>query len=140
MKKIISTVSAAALLGLTSLSGVVPAAAAGPMHPRYQQQDRYIGNFCARNPNAGQCSDWRTNHRRWGNDQYQSFYRYHRNDRGFDNGLAAGLFGFAIGATVTGALGNTSDHVRACQNRYRSYSARTDTFLGYDGSRHLCRL
>ena len=73
-------------------------------------------------------------------NQYQSFYRYHRNDRGFDDGLAAGLFGFAVGAAVTGALGNTSDHVRACQNRYRSYSARTDTFLGYDGSRHLWAL
>ena len=31
-------------------------------------------------------------------------------------------------------------HVRACQLRYRSYSARTDTFLANSGQRQRCRL
>jgi BA14K-like protein len=30
-------------------------------------------------------------------------------------------------------------HVQWCLNRYRSYSPRTDTFMGYDGHRYLCR-
>ena len=55
MKKFISTVSAAALLGLSALVGLMPAAAAGPMRPSYQQQDRYIGNYCDGNPGAAQC-------------------------------------------------------------------------------------
>ncbi|QIG50441.1 BA14K family protein [Nordella sp. HKS 07] len=34
-------------------------------------------------------------------------------------------------------VGNS--HVRWCLNRYRSYSPRSDTFMGYDGRRHYCR-
>ena len=35
--------------------------------------------------------------------------------------------------------GGSSRHVRWCYNRYRTYSARTNTFRGYDGYRHRCR-
>lgn len=31
------------------------------------------------------------------------------------------------------------DHVQWCLNRYRSYDPRTNTFMGYDGRRHVCR-
>ncbi len=31
-------------------------------------------------------------------------------------------------------------HVARCYARYRSYDAYSDTFLGYDGYRHRCRL
>ncbi len=31
-------------------------------------------------------------------------------------------------------------HVAACEARYRSYTAETDMYLGYDGSWHRCRL
>ena len=31
-------------------------------------------------------------------------------------------------------------HVDACYARYRSYDARSDTFIGYDGRAHRCRL
>ncbi len=139
MNKFISTVSAAALLGLAALAGITPVSAA-PWNQNYQQQDRYIANFCDHNPNAGQCNDWRSNHSRWGNNQYQGFYRTHRNDSRFGGNLAAGLFGFAVGAALTGSPGYMSNHVSACEYRYRSYNARTDTFLGFDGFRHACRL
>ena len=139
MKKMILTVSAAAVMALSSLAGITPVTAA-PWQRNYQQQDRYIGNYCDRNPYAAQCNDWRSNHSRWGNSQYQGFYRTHRNDNGFGGNLAAGLFGFAVGAALTGSPGYMSDHVRACESRYRSYNARSDTFLGYDGFRHACRL
>ena len=139
MKKFISTVSAAAFLGLSSLAGITPVSAA-PWNQNYQQQDRYVGSFCANNPNAGQCNDWRSNHSNWSNSQYQGFYRSHRNDNGFRGNLAAGVFGFAVGAALTGGPGYMGGHISACQNRYRSYSVRTDTFLGFDGSRHLCRI
>lgn len=32
-----------------------------------------------------------------------------------------------------------SRHVRWCYSRYRSYDARSNTFMGYDGYRHRCR-
>jgi hypothetical protein len=32
-----------------------------------------------------------------------------------------------------------SRHVRWCYDRYRSYDARSNSFLGYDGDRHRCR-
>jgi hypothetical protein len=139
MKKF-STVSAAALLGLSALAGITPVSAA-PWHQNYQQQDSYIGNFCDRNPYAGQCNDWRSNRSHWGDSQYQGFYRTHRNDSGFRGNVAAGLFGFAVGAAMmNGSPGHMSGHISACQNRYGSYSVRTDTFLGFDGFRHLCRI
>ena len=110
------------------------------MHGRYQQQDNYVADYCMDKPRAEGCDDWRSNRNNWGESQYQGFYRNHRNHDGFGGNAAAALFGFAVGAAVTGHSGRTSDHVRACENRYRSYSAHTDTFLGYDGMRHACRL
>ena len=148
MNKIISTISIGTLLGLTSLAGAAPASAVMYIgNSNYQQQDQYIGNFCDRHPDARQCNDWQTNHQRWSHSQYQSFYRYHQNNAGFGGNVAASLFGFAAGAVIAGAItsnsgdnGYGSDHVTACQSAYRSYSARSDTYLGYDGVRHQCRL
>lgn len=140
MKKIISSFCAAALLGTSLLAGMGSAEAAGVGHRRYQQQDRYIGDFCGRNPRARQCNDWRSNREHWGDEQYRGFYRSHRHDRGFDNGVAASIFGLAIGTMLNGAVNNGSSHVRACQNRYRSYNVRTDSYMGYDGKHHRCQL
>jgi hypothetical protein len=148
MKTLISTVSLATLMGISSVAGIAPANAAMFMgNPHFQQQDQYIGNFCDRHPNANQCNDFRSNHRHWSNNQYQSFYRYHRNDNDFGGNVAAGLFGFAAGAIIAGAItsnsgdnGYSSDHVSACQSAYRSYDVRSDSYMGYDGARHRCAL
>lgn len=32
-----------------------------------------------------------------------------------------------------------SSHVAWCLNRYRSYDPRSNTYMGYDGRRHICR-
>ena len=140
MNKFISGASAAVLLGVTAISGLTPAAAA-PMR-NFQQQDQSIGNFCDRNPSASQCNDWQMHHDRWTQNQYQGFYRSHRHDDGFGGDAMAGLFGFAVGAGVVGAMNDSDsgDHVQACERAYRSYDMRSDTYLGYDGSRHDCRL
>jgi hypothetical protein len=143
MNRIISGVSAAALFGVSALAGVVPATAAMPMdHSNFQQRDQFIGNFCDTHRNDSRCNDWQQHHTQWGDNQYQGFYRDHRRDSGFGNSAVAGLFGFAAGALVAGALdnGNGTYHVRACENAYRSYDVRTDTYLGYDGARHQCQL
>lgn len=72
-------------------------------------------------------------------------------------GLGAGLFGFGLGTAIArdryynygnyynygpgygyGYAGD--DHVARCAATYRSYNVRTDSFLGYDGYWHRCRL
>jgi hypothetical protein len=66
-------------------------------------------------------------------------------------GLAAGFVGFALGAAVADSAdrdyGNRydrgygyRDHVEACEDAYQSYDPRTDTYMGYDGYAHVCRL
>jgi len=86
--------------------------------------------------NDQHCNDWRRNHNCWDDSHYRGFYDTHQHD--FGNVAAALIFGLAAGA-MSGAIMNSS-HVQACENRYRSYDRATDTFLGYDGWRHYCRL
>src|SRR4051794_17664117 len=149
MHKTLATVSAIALAGLTSLWAIAPAAAA----PNLQMRQQFVGNWCDRHPNDPSCQDFRVHHNRWGNAQYQMWYRSHQHDSGFDP-LAAGIFGFAAGALIAGAAANSDDdeviyddqamndddHIAACEDAYRSYDLRTDTYLGYDGYRHQCQL
>ena len=135
MNKIISGVSAAALLSLSSLAGVAPAVAA----PSHFQKDKYIGEYCVKYPSANQCNDWKRNHDHWSDNQYNNFYSFHRNDQNFGGSLAAGIFGFALGTMLGGALNEGgSAHVRACENAYRTYDVRTDSYMGFDGMRHRC--
>ena len=162
MYKTLSILSAIALAGITSFGAIAPAVADdngfGSSHPNMtspqgqpfvQQQRNFVGNWCDRHPNDPSCQDFRVHHNRWSNEQYQSWYQSHHNQNGFDP-LAAGIFGFAAGAIIAGAAANSdngdyyngddADHIDACQQAYRSYDLRTDTYLGYDGYRHECQL
>lgn len=161
MNRITVFISAATLLGTSSVAAVAPASAA--MYQRdyqqtaqpqiqfnmqYQQQDQYVGNFCERHPGASRCSDWQRNHVHWSRNQYRDFYRQHQNEQDFGSNVAASIFGLAAGAIVAGAVNNANNgysyrgnnHVIACEQAYRSYNPRTDTFVGYDGRQHQCRL
>lgn len=44
-----------------------------------------------------------------------------------------------IGGAVAGSNNYGQSHYDACRERYRSYDSRSDTYLGKDGDRHLCR-
>jgi hypothetical protein len=110
--------------------------------------DNYIGSQCRSHPNWRGCNDWGRNHRHWGRNDYQNWYRWNQPNLG---SFAAGLFGFAIGSAIANSVNNSNDnrgysanewrvHVQNCQNRYRSYNPNTDQFLGYDGDYHYCRL
>lgn len=68
--------------------------------------------------------------------------RYYRDDD-YDGGaaLAAGIVGLAAGAMIAGAAsGGGGGHVDRCLRRYRSYDPDSDTYRGYDGRLHRCRL
>jgi hypothetical protein len=127
-----------AMIIATSLAAAAPVTAA----PMSRQQ--FVMNWCASHPGDRDCRDFGRRHHRWSDSQYRDWYQRHRHNRGFDP-LAAGIFGFAAGAIMAGAAASaranaSSDHVAACENAYRSYDVRTDTYLGYDGVRHQCRL
>ncbi len=140
MNKIFST----AVVAVLATGAIATGAMAGSRdHSRFSQQDRYVQSYCSNNYDDG-CSDWSRNHDSWDQAHYQGWYRdhYRNHDFGADNAVA-GIFGFAAGV-MTGSMVNggagSGAHVAACENRYRSYDHRSDTYLGYDGRRHDCML
>jgi hypothetical protein len=149
MHKIASATIAAALAGVMAIPA--PAMAqSGSVNLSFGQQDRFVSQRCNNNPNWRGCDDFRRNHRNWDRDDYRRWYGSNRSSLG---NVGAGIFGFAVGAAIASGINNNSDdgyrrggngaynaHVAACEDRYRSYNAETDTYLGFDGDRHLCRL
>ena len=77
---------------------------------------------------------------------YHQHHYYHNYSYNPGVGIAAGILGFAAGAAIANSYHNRTyysddqDHVAACYRAYRSYDARSDTYLGYDGYRHTCEL
>ena len=143
MNKAIGAALASVVL-VTSSIGTV--ASAEPRHHRqFDRHDRVIQNQC-RNNWDNDCRDWNSNRGRWDETRYNRWYRDHHRDRGFrgDNAAAA-IFGFAAGAAasvITGSIngGTYGSHVARCEARFRSYDRPSNTYLGYDGDRHECRL
>ena len=143
MKKVIGAALASIVLATSAIS---TSASAAPRHERqFDRQDRVIQNQC-RNNWDNDCRDWNSNRGRWDETRYNRWYRDHHRDRGFrgDNAAAA-IFGFAAGAAasaITGSIngGVYSSGVAACEARYRSYDRGSNTYMGYDGYRHECRL
>lgn len=143
--------TALAMISTIAISSVVPTQAQIISHgPAYGQRDRVITSYCDRNPRDRDCRSYRNGG--WHDSDYDRFYRSRRS--GLDN-IASGLFGFGFGAILGSAIANSnnnndrvvgrvydggSSHVQACYARYRSYDARSDTYMGYDGYRHRCNL
>ena len=143
MKKAIATVAACVVLG-TSL--IAPASAQNRRGGR--DRDQYMQNYCGRHDDSD-CRDWRANRNRWDDARYHGWYERHRHDRDFHTygtaNAAAAIFGFAAGAAagaITGSIngGVRGSSVAACEARYRSYDRASNTYLGYDGYPHECRL
>lgn len=150
--------TAAAVIGAMVMSSAVPMPAIAQDGPhdtdgpdaserydgQYGGRDRYIGQYCNQHGWNRDCRDWRDNRRGWRDSQYQNWYRRHHGGSS-DAAIAAGIFGFAIGA-MAGAAANSNSgglsnaHVERCQARYRSYDVATDSYMGYDGRRHRCNL
>jgi hypothetical protein len=72
----------------------------------------------------------------------------HQHNREIGIGIAAGVGGFVLGSLLSQQQPRTvyvdedggSWHVRRCFDRYSSYDPDSDTYVGYDGYRHYCRL
>lgn len=149
MKTALSGTTAIFLTGLLSITGAAPAQAQN-VTLSFGQRQQVIQTYCDRYPNDYDCRGYYDGN--WRQRDYDQFYYMRRNDL---DPIATGIFGLAFGAIIGGAIanqnqgrgdvvvsrpGNYSSHVDACYARYRSYDERTDTFMGYDGVRHLCNL
>ncbi len=140
MRKALAAAAACVVLAASAIS---PASAANRHHNGDREQ--FMQNYCG-NHRDSDCRDWSRNHDRWDDARYNSWYERHHRNHDFDSGnSAAALFGFAAGTAagiITGTVNGSMNggHVAACEARYRSYSSRTDSFMGYDGNRHECRL
>ncbi|MBN9258162.1 MULTISPECIES: BA14K family protein [unclassified Mesorhizobium] len=72
----------------------------------------------------------------------------HSHDREIGIGIAAGVGGLVLGSLLAQQQPapvyvddyEGSWHVRRCLSRYSSYDPGSDTYIGYDGFRHYCRL
>jgi hypothetical protein len=142
MKTLIAALGAFAMLATGTLATATPAAADG----YYRDYGRHGGYR-----DRGRYNDYRRHHHRGG-----------------DDALAAGVIGLGVGALLGGAIASDNrrsydinegpvyreapryraapvyrggnSHVEACYARYRSYDARSDTFVGYDGNAYRCNL
>ena len=105
--------------------------------------------------------DWRRDgNRYYGGRQYygrhgQHNRRYYRRHNNNGNAAAALGLGLAIGAVTAGAIASSRAPApqyynggglepwspgwyRYCEDKYRSFNARTGTYRGYDGRDHFC--
>lgn len=141
----------AASLVMSVLASITPAAAGAA----FTAQDKFIADFCKEYHGASSCGDWRRNRARWSNERYQSFYFDHRYESAFNTAGAAAAFGLATrlapdqdvgaqtletAAPIIEVIGGGQNHADDCRAAFRSYNADTDTYLGFDGLRHTCRL
>lgn len=135
MTKLISAAMAASILCVTAMT--LPVSAQG-----MSRQGQFVQQHCAQNPGMRGCADWNRNGHNWHRDNYDDWYHWNQPYLG---AAAAGLFGLALGAAAANANQPRTDpgyddHVAACEARYRSYSAETDTYVGFDGAHHRCNL
>jgi len=84
----------------------------------------------------------RSYNRHYSKRSHYRHYSHRRHNDGFP--LVAGIVGLAIGAAVANSYsapryygGSNSDY---CARKYRSWDPYSQTYLGYDGRRHACRI
>jgi hypothetical protein len=81
-----------------------------------------------------------------GTVQPSAAHNHHNRELGI--GIAAGVGGFVLGSLLSQQPqpvyveedGYDSIHVRRCMARYGSYDPGSNTYIGYDGYPHYCRL
>lgn len=103
--------------------------------------------------NSAQRGDWPRGGRGYGEKAGRHYSRNHGRDYGRHSGRDRhrnkyyfyGIYGYSDDSYSFNDnnryyySSSTGNHVRWCANRYRSYDASTDTYLGSDGYWHRCR-
>lgn len=150
MKRVTSVLAAAALTGVTAITAAVPVQAQS-FSMSYGQRYKVIETYCDRHPRDRDCRGFYGGG--WGDSDYYNFYNSRRSSI---DPIATGILGFTFGAALGSIIANSGNNhrggdvlvyrqgapsnVAACYARYKSYDERTNSYLGYDGIRHQCRL
>ncbi|PWW01587.1 BA14K-like protein [Hoeflea marina] len=125
------------------LSAIIPVSAAQVMPQKPLQ--------LTENAQVIQVRDGRRGFYRHRNHGYYNGHRGYRDRRaGYRryNGYWFPPAAFALGAIIGGTINNNSNvrpgylspqHIRYCENRYRSYRQYDNTFQPYNGPRQACR-
>ncbi|HWL03578.1 MAG TPA: BA14K family protein [Xanthobacteraceae bacterium] len=129
--RIVGTAMAAAL-ALSSIAVTMPAASAAPVLNGAQLSQAV--------PGMTEAVQWR---RHYGPRYYGPRHRGGNAAAGVAAGLAAGaILGGVIASQAQPRYVRpdvlTPDDIAYCAQRFRSYDARTGTYLGHDGYRHPC--
>ncbi|WP_168990531.1 BA14K family protein [Aureimonas flava] len=147
MRRLFQSFMAAAVLATGMVTFSPPQAEAQGMRER----QRFVERFCAHNPGARDCRDFRRDHRRWDERRYNRWYRDNYRQRNRGDAAAAAIFGFAAGAAV-GAAANANRapaysgsvsraKIARCSARYRTYDPATNTYVANSaGERRYCNL
>lgn len=158
MKRTISAVLAATILGTSVFATAAPAFADG-------RREHYMDRYYKEHGRDKDYYRWRKDRRHWNDRDYRRWYEGHRRHDDNNDAAAAAIFGLAAGAILGGiAAGSmappprsqatinsdapppaggyrfgSAGYVSYCSSKYRSFDARSGTFMGYDGYRHYCQ-
>ena len=137
-------------IGVTGASAAVPrlsAPAAVETGAPIEQVDRRGGNYKKwkkHSRSRGHDRHYSKRHRHNSHRYYSSRRHHHRHHDGFP--FAAGIVGFALGSALANSYsapryyGGGDSQDAYCARKYRSYDPYSNTFMGYDGRRHYCRI
>ena len=114
MTKFLKSIGLAGLACLVALIAVAPASAQPWPYYRHYYRPYYARPYYPR-----------------------PYYPYYYNPGA---AIAGSIVGGVFGAIAGSALRGGSSHVARCERAYRSYQPSTNTYVGYDGVRHICRL
>ncbi|MBS0360904.1 MAG: BA14K family protein [Proteobacteria bacterium] len=146
-RKMIATAVAAAV---TFSSAAIAQPYPGGPHPGGPRPGVYDDgrgrNGCYAHERPGECRERLRAERRYHRSFVYRDGRYEDRDTG-GAAVAAGILGFILGAAIAGsshdqnyyeAHRNDADWRARCRAAYRSFDARTGTYLGADGYRRYC--
>lgn len=149
MKKALSYLVAAAI-AVTSFTATPAAVQASPLKSVSGVNQSSVQDIQYLYPKRGYYGPRRHygGNRYYGGDRRYYGGRHYRHRRGNGGAVAAaGVVGLAAGVLAGQALSQPrqvapapayGDRHAYCYSRYRSYDARSGTYLGYDGRRHYC--
>lgn len=148
MNTALKALGAIAMAGLVGVTGVAPASAAPSAwwllhHPTHHFVHRTY------HPGIHYYSSAPAYH--YGPRYYGQRYYYgpgYYYGPSYDPGaaIASGFIGGIFGAIAGTALSHAGvshvggGHIWRCEHHYRTYRPSTNSYMGYDGHRHICRL
>ena len=134
----LNKIALALALGLGTMASTSLSAGAMPMTAGVNSSDNIVeAQYMPPNNRMHRPGSWSMqNHGRRCMTRTQNCRHYYR---GYYYQTPWWALPLIIGGAVTNHNHYGQSHARWCQSRYRSYDWRSNTYLGNDGYRHVCR-